>query len=1013
MSAEGVAKSQRGLVEDIDFLQVFNGKNNQVHSNIEWLNENMHPYFYLSMKDEKEALASLAYNLSSIKENQRMLLADREKALILAGLNKPGSIYESIGFTQDRKISFAEITDSKIKVPGTGRYLEVQKYEFDRKKHSEIANASHPKIPLETKKAIVDALQIHYPEFDHGFLDELLGILWLNNENYVCNSPARRVAKTLWIYQQTRVHDGIYLDLEVPDAAEGLGNETRLFFGVGNPPERDFIAQVLEVFKRLEVSVERAYGLTVTNGTHPYFISTFYVTSADGSRIEKDSEIYLRLKEELYNTQIIRSCSQTYLNMVKTGLSSGTDASLICAFVGFCHTNMAHTLPDSFDLEGIMRAFHNHPDITFQLVKLFRTRFEPELKDRKVVYEEVLSETEQLIEQYNTGRRFLDAFRRKIFRGALLFIKHTLKTNFFVPEKHALAFRLDPVYLEGIGSEFVSDLPAERPFRVTYFYGRYGAGYHIGFSDIARGGWRTLITQGRDDYVTAANTIFRENYVLAHTQHLKNKDIYEGGSKMVAVLDAGGSLDQELLVPRLYKLQYGFINAFLDIYVTENGKAKDPRVVDYYGEDEPIELGPDENMHDVMVESIARQAVRRGYLLGAGIMSSKKVGINHKEFAVTSTGVVRFAEVAMGKLGVDMHKDSFSVKMTGGPNGDVAGNAMQLMLQRCPQVQIKLIVDGTGAMYDPEGAHRVALEEIVLKADLEAYNPKSLHPGGYILYRNQTRRDGIRTLFKKVVRTVDGVSEQWLTNDEFYRAYNQLIFEVNTDLFIPAGGRPETINEENYQRFFDKAGQPMSKVIVEGANSFITPSARIKLQEGGVVILRDASANKCGVISSSYEIIANLMLSEKEFLENKEQYVGDVIDILNQRAEDEAELIFKRIRENNRSLYTEVSDEISREINNHYAHLFNYFQKNPELCNKPLYRKAILLHLPKILSKREQFRKRIDDLPEKIKYAILASEIASSLVYKTNEDLMYCSMIEGHLSRLEAIKPGGEDDSYH
>ena len=35
-----------------------------------------------------------------------------------------------------------------------------------------------------------------------------------------------------------------------------------------------------------------------------------------------------------------------------------------------------------------------------------------------------------------------------------------------------------------------------------------------------------------------ANTLFRENYVLAHTQHLKNKDIYEGGSKMVVVINA-------------------------------------------------------------------------------------------------------------------------------------------------------------------------------------------------------------------------------------------------------------------------------------------------------------------------------------------------------------------------------------------------------------------------------------------------------------------------------------------
>lgn len=1003
-TATNVAVESESPLLNPDFLESLNGKYEQMNESLNWLKEQMHPYFFNSMQNEKEALAQLAYGLSGMKNSRRLILADRDKTLILAGLSKPGSLYESLQVAQRKQISFAEFTASKQPVPGTSQYLEIQKYEFDRKKHTDIAQATDPIIPPKIKKQVTEVLKECYPDFDHSQREKLLKILWLNNQSYVFQSPARRIAKDLWLFQQAMTHDGIYLDLEAPDASEGLNNETRLFFGVGNPPERNFLEQVMEIFTRLNVSVARAYGLTISNGTHPYFLFTFYVTAADGCRIEKNSMLYSQLREELYNTQILRSCSLTYRELVPTGVVSGTDASLLCAFIGFCHTNMAHTHPDSYDLEGVMRAFHNHPDIALQLVKLFRVRFDPEQQNREQEYAKLLTETEQLIAGYNTGRRFLDKFRRRIFNCALLFIRYTLKTNFFVPEKHALAFRLDPIYLEKLGNDFTSDLPPERPFRVTYFYGRYGAGYHIGFSDIARGGWRTLITQGRDDYVTAANTVFKENYVLAHTQHLKNKDIYEGGSKMVAVLDAGGNLDKELLIPRLYKLQYGFINAFLDIYVTENGKAKDPRVVDYYGEDEPIELGPDENMHDVMVELVAKQAERRGYLLGSGIMSSKKVGINHKEFGVTSTGVIRFAEVAMQKLGIDMHRDAFTVKFTGGPNGDVAGNAMQLLLERCPQAKICLIVDGTGAFYDPQGADHEAIAEIVLKQDIDAFDPMALHPGGFILYRNQTKQDGLRRLFKKVSYTDNGLKEQWITNDEFYRDYNQLMFTVSADLFIPAGGRPETLDINNYERFFDEKGVPSAKLIVEGANSFITPEARIELQKRGVVILRDASANKCGVISSSYEIIANLLMSEREFLNNKEEYVADVIDILNRRAEDEAELIFRRsLLSPEPVLYTEISTRISQEINLHYSRLFRFFQKNPELCNKPLYRKAILLHLPRLIGKVGRFRKRIDDLPEKIKYAILASEIASSLVYKSNEEASYMEMIEGHLGQLESL----------
>jgi len=443
-----------------------------------------------------------------------------------------------------------------------------------------------------------------------------------------------------------------------------------------------------------------------------------------------------------------------------------------------------------------------------------------------------------------------------------------------VDEKQALAFRLDPGYLRLLEREFTADLPETLPFRVTFFFSRFGAGYHVGFSDIARGGWRTVIARSADDYITSANTIFREVYVLANTQHLKNKDIYEGGSKLAVVLDAS-DLEQagsEAENYRLYKLQYGIANAFLDIFITENGVAKDRRVVDYYGDDEPIEIGPDENMHDGMIEAIAALSKKRGYILGVGIMSSKRFGINHKEYGVTSTGVVTFAEITMAEAaGIDMRRDRFSLKMTGGPNGDVAGNALRIVLDRCTGVQVRLILDGTAALYDPEGISHDELRRIMLKYDLDAFSPQLLGAGGFIVYRTGRRVEGLKESHCKVTRTGDGLVEEWLDIDDFNRLYNSLVFTVKADLFIPAGGRPETIDSQNWRSFLDEHGVPSSRVIVEGANSYITPEARIQLQKSGVVLMRDSSANKCGVISSSYEIIANLLLTEREFLEQKER----------------------------------------------------------------------------------------------------------------------------------------------
>ncbi|MCP3869156.1 MAG: amino acid dehydrogenase [Gammaproteobacteria bacterium] len=969
-------------------------------ANLAWLQKEMHHYFFRFNSDDVEAMTMLVGNLHRMNQYRRINLVEREERLMVAQAGSPESLYETLSGLRERNISYAEINTSYSPIPATSNKLEVLRFDYDRKNDCDFVDNGKAVVPREVYDAVERVIAADYPGFDEKSTQRLLNMFWLNNQDYIQVSPPERVARIMNLYARTNSCDGVYLDLQTLQNPGG-SREYRLLFGMVNPPQKGFILQIIEAFNRLGIGVDRAYCLTVTDSVQPCFLSTFYVKPPADVRLEKGSELFQQLKLELYNTQILSSRSQSYDLLVKPGLTSGFDATLIEAMIGFCYTNLAHNCPDSFELEGIMRAFHNHPGISLQLVKLFHARFEPEQKDRDSFYTETLHETVRLVENYNTGRRFLDSFRRTIFRSAISFVRHCLKTNFFVTDKHALAFRMDPGYLDDLGEKFTSDLPADRPFRITFFLGRNGLGYHIGFSDIARGGWRTLITQGRDDYITSANTLFRENYVLAHTQHLKNKDIYEGGSKMVAILNAEPDTGEDFVRQYLYKLQFGFINAFLDLFVTRGGKAADPRVVDYYGQEEAIELGPDENMHDEMVERIAVQAGKRDYVLGAGIISSKSAGINHKEYGVTSIGVVRFSEVTMQALGIDMHKDPFTAKFTGGPNGDVAGNAMKLLLKRCPGVKIKLIVDGTGALYDPLGLDSAALSRIILQGDLEDYDTAALNPGGFILYRRHTRKKGMLELYRKIVKTEEGQEELWMSNDDFFKAYNSLPFTVATDLFIPAGGRPETIDSSNFQLFFDQKGRPSAKVIIEGANSFFTPDARTELQKRGVVIMRDASANKCGVISSSYEILANLMFSASEFLAYKERYVGNVIEILNQMAEKEAFAILKRHQDAAGAVsYTEISDQISRDINIHYARFFDFFEANPELTDKPRYRNAILHHMPRILREDSEFHGRIDRLPTKVKSAVLASTLASSMVYTGDDSSVFADIVEAQLTRF-------------
>lgn len=970
--------------------------------NAAWLQQHMSPFFFQAMSDEVNALVLLAREMPQLRDNQHLILADRKKQLIIACVNRPGSLYETLRQVGEREISYAMFAHSDAPMPGMADELEVQRFEFDRRQNHEIDLNREVVMPGALVNKLRAGLRKSFPDFNLNKLDHLLKILWLNNENYIRTSPVSRIAWLVWLFERGNASGGLFLDIS---NVEHDGHaDTRVLFAVGNPPQEGFLLQLLEVFNRLGIGIRRAYCQTISNGIHPYFLGAFFVQTRDGQPLLPGTQLAERLERELCTTQILSTSSHAYDNFVVQGLMSGDDAALVNAFISFCHTSLAHNQPDRFGLEDVQFAFYDHPEMAQLLVRFFRTRFDPALDDRETIYNAMLIETLEAVEGYNTGHRWLDDIRRAVYRCCLLMIMHALKTNFFVIEKQALAIRLDPAYLRDMGHEFTSDLPDQLPFRVTFFYSRYGAGYHVGFSDIARGGWRTVIARSADDYITSANTLFREVYVLANTQHLKNKDIYEGGSKMALVLDAS-QLEQagsEAENCRLYKLQYSVANAFLDIFITKDRRAKDHRVVDYYADDEPIELGPDENMHDDMIEAIAALSKKRGYILGVGIMSSKRFGINHKEYGVTSLGVVTFAGITMAEeAGLDIRRDSFTMKMTGGPNGDVAGNCLRIMLERCPGMRVLLIQDGTAALYDPDGIDHAELRRIVLAHDLDAFDPACLKMGGYIIFRTGRRLEGLMESHRKVSRSTSGLVEEWLDIDDFYHEYNNLIFSVKADLFIPAGGRPETIDVQNCRSFLDAGGVPSARVIVEGANSFITPEARVQLQNSGVAIMRDASANKCGVISSSYEIIANLLLSEQEFLEHKERYVADVLAILEKRAEDEAHMILRRRRESGGTLlYSEISETISQNINSLYSRLFEFFSERPELCLQHPFRQAIMRHLPRMLRETPIFRRRVKKLPQKYLCAILAVEIGSSLVYSGSREADFEEMIRRHLARI-------------
>ena len=398
-----------------------------------------------------------------------------------------------------------------------------------------------------------------------------------------------------------------------------------------------------------------------------------------------------------------------------------------------------------------------------------------------------------------------------------------------------------------------------------------------------------------------------------------------------------------------------FTDSVLDLIV-QTEETKD-NIVDYYGKPEILYLGPDEQVTPDDINWIIGHAARRGYGTPAAFMSSKpRAGINHKEFGVTSEGVNVYLEVAMNRvLGIDPRKSPFTIKLTGGPDGDVAGNEIKILVREYgDNAKIVGLADVSGCAEDPNGLEHEELLRLVREGkSISHFNESKLGPNGKL-------------------STCD--------TEEGTKARNTMHNRVIADAFVPCGGRPNTIDLTNYKQFIQKDGSPSSKLIVEGANLFTTAEARKALfDEAGVVIVKDSSANKGGVITSSYEIIAAMLLGEEEFYANKTAIVAEVLQKLRAFAELEANLLLTEFETNGGSL-PEVSQIISECINiakDALSIALDDLSEQDHESLLPLFRD----HLPKTMADLA-FDRVHQRVPAPYITRAICSSLASKLVYR-------------------------------
>jgi len=313
--------------------------NRQARANLNWLQKSVHPYFFITFGPEKDALLNLCATLHTLGENHQLVLRDTDEKFISATLNRPGTLFRTLSTQKGKPIIYAEMLHSNTSLPGYKEELELMKFHFRTGKEER----EHPPV-FRGKSVIGRNIREHYPGFDFKDFDTILRCFLRNNRDYVLLSPAIRVARAMWLYQSAIHQGGVFLDIE-PTVDELGKEESRLIFSAISPLREGYIAQLIEVFYRLNIATRRNYILEIDDGKRQVTILTAYITTRAGEAIQKDMPIFSSLESELYNTRTIDIQDRTYHELVKAKVLTGPEGSLLTAMTAFVHTNLAHSSP--------------------------------------------------------------------------------------------------------------------------------------------------------------------------------------------------------------------------------------------------------------------------------------------------------------------------------------------------------------------------------------------------------------------------------------------------------------------------------------------------------------------------------------------------------------------------------------------------------------------------------------------------------------------------------------------
>jgi len=586
---------------------------------------------------------------------------------------------------------------------------------------------------------------------------------------------------------------------------------------------------------------------------------------------------------------------------------------------------------ETFTADYILEIINAYPELVHTLYLSFAKAHYSQTRGEQDDFLPTLSYLRLQVDKVQTDAELVDTINKAtinehhamVMDSFRVFNQCVLKTNFFTPTKVAISFRLNPDFLP----------PSEYPqplYGMFLVIGSEFRGFHLRFRDIARGGIRIVKSRSQEAYSINARSLFDENYNLANTQQRKNKDIPEGGSKGVVLLDyqhqdkARGAFEK-------------YIDSILDLLLPPTSPGiKDP-IIDLHGKEEILFMGPDENTAD-LVDWATEHARSRGAPWWKSFFTGKSPklgGIPHDRYGMTTLSVREYVLGIYRKLNLDPSK--VKKLQTGGPDGDLGSNEILLSNEKYVS-----IVDGSGVLVDPKGLdHQELLRLAKERKMISNFDASKLSSEGYRVLVDDTN-----------IRLPNG---DLVYNGTTFRNTFHLRSDIPYDTFVPCGGRPESIDLTSANKLIVD-GKSVIPYIVEGANLFITQDAKLRLEKAGCILYKDASANKGGVTSSSLEVLASLSFDDESFLKHMcvgedgvvpdfyNNYVRQVQKTIQNNARLEFEAIWREHQATGqpRSI---LSDTLSNAITKLDEEL-----QNTDLWDQPEFKKSVLMEaLPNLL----------------------------------------------------------------